>query len=68
MPAGISLMASADDLAVTTTHSHAATLELRLREAIHNIDAWLQNQGLNLTVQKTVATLLDNRPFHRRPA
>lgn len=67
LPAGIELVAYADDLAVIGSAMTIPDLERVLSKTVDLIQAWMRENGLSLAPQKTEALMLTKRKYADLP-
>lgn len=61
LPVGVTSVGYADDLALVITAKTEQLLMVRANRAIHQVDTWLQLNGLRLAPEKTEAIVLAGR-------
>lgn len=62
-----SLVAFVDDVAVIATDNNTTILEQVMNQALSKVSTWMEENNLNLSVQKSVAVILTNKQGYEEP-
>lgn len=67
LPAGIEMIAFADDIAVVGIAKNTDLLEAAMNSALRLVSEWIETNGLTISVSKTVAMTMTTKRRYRRP-